>query len=725
MDSKSITAKKTWQSFYFCAAYGAIAWTVYAIIESLFLILLPWLIKAGYLYRPYHWGFTALLFVIYPAVGFILGGLSGLSLRVFEGGIPSIKKVPPTILFSVISIFTVILSFDINLIHNRTSDTSVLHLLFLLSISFLLMVGLLAITLSSVWFTKLRFFANPWTINIVLIGLPWLTLEYLSSSSREAILSFSLNYLAAVFLFSYFVQKIIPALQIGRTSTSEFVSPAKYLLKLVPIVFIVLGIIFFLHQKPIVSAPESRSSLIKEDLPNVILLTMDTVRADHLSIYGYERETSPNLKQLSQESTLYKWAIASGDMTLPTHASIFTGMYARQHGSHFSKIFPSGKPLSNKLLTIAEILSERGYLTMGVVANKGYLSRHFGMDQGFQYYDVRLPVPFLASTPPFYLRRSIRDALTHFVPRSLYDMTTRRAEEINREVFSLLNKLQEYDKPFFLFINYMDAHNPYIPPPPFDELYPGKNESFTSTDYYKLYDSVMALERKPTSKEYNHLISQYDGGIAYIDFNIGKLIERLKELGLYDNSLIIITSDHGEVFGERDLFNHAVSVYQDQIYIPLIIKYPHVNEGSIVNNTVSVVDLMPTIVDVLGHKVPGDIQGQSLFQPEYRNSKVIISESFPSGDMLKRHTRFNRIERAIFSGPYKFISTTAGKKELYNLLEDPNEENNLYNMEDSIAIELESKLNKWIKETAVESESTKTVLGKDAIERLKALGYVH
>jgi len=269
----------------------------------------------------------------------------------------------------------------------------------------------------------------------------------------------------------------------------------------------------------------------------------------------------------------------------------------------------------------------------------------------------------------------------------------------------------------------MDAHDPYIPPPPFDNLFPGKSKNFDLDRYHKLVTEVLKLERKVTGEEYRHLVSQYDGGIAYIDFCIGKLIARLKKLGLYENCLIIIMSDHGEAFGERDLINHGVSVYQDQIHVPLIIKYPNIRENVVVNETVSLCDLMPTILDVLGFEMPGKVDGESILKLELSKSREVVSESFPEGGMADMHIKFRRIERALFSGPLKFVNSTAGKREVYDLSRDLNEKENLYNGKDSLSKELEARLNQWLKDTKEESSST-IQLGKGAIERLKSLGYI-
>jgi len=277
--------------------------------------------------------------------------------------------------------------------------------------------------------------------------------------------------------------------------------------------------------------------------------------------------------------------------------------------------------------------------------------------------------------------------------------------------------------PFFLFINYMDAHTPYLPPHPFDTLYPGKDEGFSWDDYPTFKKGVMALKRKITQKEHRHLVSQYDGGIASLDFHLGKLIARLKELGLYENSLIIITSDHGETFGERNLLGHGVSVYQDQVYVPLIIKYPNVNKKIVVNKFVSPIDIMPTILDVLGYEVPEYVQGLSLTKLESWNARTVIAESFPKGSLLTLPPGFNRVERAIFFWPFKFILSTAGKRELYDLSKDPDEKNNLYRPDDETSRRLEMSLNHWLKTVSAETGSP-AKLNKETLDHLKALGYV-
>ncbi|NOY38663.1 MAG: sulfatase, partial [Nitrospirae bacterium] len=421
---------------------------------------------------------------------------------------------------------------------------------------------------------------------------------------------------------------------------------------------------------------DSALSLQGSDKPNVILITMDTVRADHLSVYGYERDTTPNLKRLAEVSSLYSNAISTSDITLPSHASIFTGLYPTSHGAHHIFNTPSDddiadgfanwprtpKPLADKFNTLAEILAEKGYSTMAVVANPGYLHYYYNLNQGFNYYDYRSPVIFLGNlvgkVRPFYLRQTIHDFIAWSIPAPDRDNAYIRADGINKVVFSLMDKAKEKDDRFFMFINYMDAHAEYAPPAPYDRLFPGKDETFTLAQFRDLEHQVSKLERDITVKEQQHIVSQYDGGIAYEDFHIGQLIARLKKAGLYDNTLIIVTSDHGEAFGERKQIEHGTSVYQEQVHVPLIIKYPHSNRRTVIDKYVSGVDLMPTVLDVLGYAIPGDIQGISLLKSEeIDKNRSVISESFPDRRKLILNKRFHRIERAIFSDSMKFITS--------------------------------------------------------------------
>ncbi len=719
------------------AKYGAVVWAVYAIIEWMFSSLLPWIIKPNCDYIPKHWGFTILLFIIYPVIGLIIGGLAGMGIQLVSKRIQFLQRVQTSILAPVIVIFTIILIFNINLAYqylNNPMSAPGLPFYFLLLPLFISLLMILGLVLVVTYNTNSRWFAvcvNPWAVSFLLLGITGASREIVNSHSLKMkvglIVIALIGYPVATLLATFLIRKIFGMRQVSGSTENVAVSPARPLIFLVPTILFIIGVSLFLKQDTIHSIQDSKSLSRNVENPNVILIVMDTVRADHMSVYGYRRDTTPNLKKLSDESTLFTRAIAASDMTLSTHASIFTGMYARQHGAHYDPPeHTGGRPLSDNLHTIAEILSEKGYSTMGVVSNHGYLSYKFNMNQGFHYYDQRLPVPFLGigGIQKHYIIGGVRDILTLFSPPFIFDQWFRNAEEINSKAFTLLDKVKKDNTPFFLFVNYMDAHEPYIPPAPYDTLYSGKLKRFTTARYYSLEREVMHFKQQITDKERNHVLSQYDGGIAYIDFNISKLITKLKEDGLYKNTIIIITSDHGEAFGEKNLLGHGVSVYQDQVYVPLIIKYPNANKKCVVNELVSSVDIMPTILDLVGNTLSKELYGQSLLKFESVESRSVISESFPNAKLTKHYTRFDRVERAIFSDSHKLITSTAGKKEIYDLSVDPNEESNLYNStEDRVSSNLAGMLDQYLKDV-VPSTSTSPGVDNKTLEHLKALGYV-
>ncbi len=741
MDTKTKGPQSVRESMYTGAVYGVIAWMIYAVVEYFFSALLPWIMKPSHTYIPVHRAFTLLLFVIYPVTGLILGALSGLCLRAAAKANLSSEKTEAS-MFGSSATLTVVLIFNVNLLYIWLfTGYDPLPLLPSFGISIILLLALVVSIASPLWYGRLRFLTNPWTVAIALFGiLPWVMYEPLRHQTKTVMAIAALVYPIVVFLISLIFHKIAA----GRATP---VSPARAMAFLIPVYCLVFVTGLFLEQTPLRTGLKVESSLKDPDRPNVILITMDTVRADHLSLYGYERDTTPNLRKLAEESTLYNQSIATSDITLPSHASIFTGLYARSNGSHHFFRTPTDEdmanhfanwpatplPLADKFTTLAEILFGKGYSTMAVVANPGYLDYHYNLNQGFNFYDYRSPVIFLGNVVgtvnPFYLRQTIHNLISWIIPASGRDNTYRRAGEINEVVFSLIDKAKKENNSFFMFINYMDAHTPYDPPAPYYLLFPGKDETFTEEHYREMEREVSELRREITVKERQHLVSQYDGGIAYEDYHIGNLIARLKESGMYDNSLIIVTSDHGEVFGDRNYIGHGNSVYQSEVRVPLVIKYPQSSRKAVVDEFVSGVDLMPTVLDVFGYEIPGDIQGSSLLKPEDLYKRKVISESFPDRNKLSFHKRFHRIERAIFSGTDKFVGSTSGKQELYDLSKDPEEKEDIFNADDSVSRNIKAELDQWLEDVKEElpskegSDSYKAP-DKAVLDRLKALGYV-
>jgi arylsulfatase A-like enzyme len=432
-----------------------------------------------------------------------------------------------------------------------------------------------------------------------------------------------------------------------------------------------------------------------------------------MGIYGYGRQNTPRLQEFLKTSTVYTKAIASAPITLSSHASMFTGLYPQSHGAYLSR------PLVPQIPTLAQILTSSGYRTSAVVANKYYLRREFHTLHGFHIKQRLVPMNLVYPGHDYLLRNRLRDVLRIGAVIRDLDNDSVTSDEINRDAFATLDEFRQENAPFFLFLNYMDAHVPYLPSPPYNKLYPGLDLGFTSRDYNQTAAEVNGLNRplKPAARA--HLVSQYDGAIAELDERMQELMDRLKANGEFDRTMIIITSDHGEAFGDRNLLFHNTSVYEDQVHIPLLVKYPGQHDAEKVDVTVSNVDLMPTVLKVAGLAMPTGLEGADL-----RNippDRVVVAET-RGNEML--YPRFRRTEWALYSGKFKMIYSTDGSRELYDLSADPGERQNLYKIDAPITVELRDKLVDWSRRTLPRYLEVGPA-NRFVDERLKSLGYAH
>jgi arylsulfatase A-like enzyme len=312
----------------------------------------------------------------------------------------------------------------------------------------------------------------------------------------------------------------------------------------------------------------------------------------------------------------------------------------------------------------------------------------------------------------------VRNLLASCLEPWQYDAIFRRAEEINDAGLTVLDRENAQHHKFFLFLSYMDAHAPYLPARSFATLYPGRDFKVTARHYPAMERQVLSGKRALTESERPHVISQYDGGIAYMDACLGTLIEQLKQRGLYDNTLLIITSDHGEAFGERAIMGHGLSVYQNEVHVPLIVKYPRSTAEEEISDPVSPVDLVPTILDVLGYGVPKGVQGHSLRGPVHD----VMSESFVQPFVSKWNPKYLKADQAIVSGSMKFVESSTGTKELYDLSRDPNELHNLLPGGPESA--LEAKLVEFMQAARGSKKFQQPQVGSKTLENLKSLGYL-
>jgi|SRR5579864_48254 len=339
--------------------------------------------------------------------------------------------------------------------------------------------------------------------------------------------------------------------------------------------------------------------------PNVLLIVMDTVRADSLGMYGYARDTSPNLARWAQKGIRFDLAMSPAPWTFPSHCSIMTGQWPSTLNAHWQKVLDTAYP------TLAEFLAARGYLTAGFAANTFWCSYESGMDRGFAHYED-YPVTartVLGSTLPG------RWILKNLASRGYYGVKwvlsqSRDARGINHAFLDWLTQERKVSRPFFAFLNYLDAHEPFLPPEDQRPHFGLRPESGGENRMLLEYWDRDKLELSKRDVELAR--DSYDNCIAALDRQVGALLDELEKRGILRDTLVIITSDHGEQFGEHGVFNHGFSLYGHEVHVPLLIISAFAPTGQTVSEPVSLRDLAATIVDVSGLAAGSPFPGRSL-----------------------------------------------------------------------------------------------------------------
>jgi len=433
--------------------------------------------------------------------------------------------------------------------------------------------------------------------------------------------------------------------------------------------------------------------------PSVLLVVLDTVRADHLSLYGYERKTTPHLDHFAERAWVFEDVTMPADMTLSGHASLFTGRYVYHHGAQEV----SGR-LDASAVTLAELLSHAGYTTAAVVANCGWLDSRHGLAQGFAFYDARCGVSPFAGSRGALLKSSVLDELRRVLFPEQATWRWRSAEDITDEALRLWEQLAHGPRPLFLFVNYMDVHRPIQPPGSYATLFPGRDPSF------RMMEDWSRAERQgvASAAQRRHLVSQYDGALRYLDAQLQRLLVRS------GGALVVVTADHGEGFGDGHGFGHGRSVYQDVVGVPLVIRQPEQQEGRRLRMPVSGVDVLPSVLAALDLPLPTqlEVDGRSLATGAADGARTLISESYsPKG----------RTAMALRRGSLKVISRAGAAPELYDLREDPGELHDLAAAGAALPLDLRTALAKL----RYSREPTERP-GLDPRERkrLQALGYL-
>jgi arylsulfatase A-like enzyme len=363
---------------------------------------------------------------------------------------------------------------------------------------------------------------------------------------------------------------------------------------------------------------------------NVLLISLDTLRADHLSCYGYKRSTSPRIDQVAKEGVLFENVVAASNWTVPSHMSLLTSLYPSAHGvENESMCLGEGVP------TLAQVLENHGYTTAAFVTGD-MLNHGYGFQRGFQLYDdftAKLMCKMNLFEDHAANKAGLNDVPTDHVITNLAALWLR----------------QHRQEKFFLFLHYWDCHADYIPPPPYDRQfdpgYTGKENG------RRIYERQREIEARFAPRDFAHLIALYDGEIAHTDDHVGQVVRLLRDMGLARKTLLIIVSDHGEGFLEHGMVTHGNSLFEELIHVPLILRLPGViPPGRRIKENVSQVDLMPTVLGLLGIAPPPGLQGIDL-SAACRGlgglpDRVIFSEAAAPR---------NPSTRAARCGPYKLI----------------------------------------------------------------------
>ena len=436
-------------------------------------------------------------------------------------------------------------------------------------------------------------------------------------------------------------------------------------------------------------------SLSKHQIPRgIILISLDTLRADHLGIYGYHRNTSPSIDAFSNESVVFDRAVVQSPFTLPSHMSIMTSLHPSSHG-----VLTKDNRLADELVTLAELLREGGYKT-AAFTDGAFMKGDYGFKQGFDIYDG-----------------DKRIGIARILPK------VKKWLEENKS------------KPFLLFIHCYDIHDPYTPPAPYNTIF----HDFTyAGNFVPSTENMQAAAWRGmgvSDEDLHHIKALYDGGIRYTDDKIGEFLSYLQEAGLQDNSLIIITSDHGEEFREHGSFLHWKLYFRPNLHVPLIMHMPNYPKKKItIRELVQSIDILPTILDVAHLPPHSNAQGRTLLPMIKRNSTFLgrfwvhLLHSFSKDENTS--IAIDSIKNiphhfSIISDCYQLIyNIKSGSIQLFDLRNDPLAQNNITNNHKTTVKQLLSKLNQ-INNALPRYKTSTFILDAETREQLETLGYIN
>ena len=666
------------------ALAGAVAMAVFGTVEIWFTELLSWVFHRG-AFAPLDGGFAFVLFLLYPIAGGLAAALITFAARAL-GLTPDGRAIGAAVVLAI---------------HGacRTPHLAGGTLVLVGSLNALLFAVAGAALLGAVSFRRgeqLGFLTGPWTGALLLCAPAWVMTDLAADASR-------------------FVRAIGFSAAAGAIVAVAFRTARGHER---PRVFVAASGVAMVVTLAAISrvGPDPPREAVKTNAtprargPNVLFVTLDTVRADHLSLYGYPRDTTPHLKRFAESATVYAQAIAPSNMTLATHASLFTGLAASEHRAHYDEARPAGRPLGTAMPTLAEIFVKRGYDVSSVAGNYGFFGKGFGLDRGFPWVDARPR----RSTLGVISAGSVRGAFRGILCRSLglwpeTDTRARAAEEITDLAIGRIDRARAVGRPYFLFVNYFDAHERALVPPPWAGSFSAPPGRPTGALFDALLREMNRTGRVAlASRDREDLVARYDETLAYVDASLDRLLAHAAGREEDEDTLIVVTSDHGEAWGEHGAIGHGSSAYQEQVWVPLVVRRPRQRVKSVVGAPVGLAGLFALVT--------GDAD-------ELRAEEPVVSESFP----LVRTAEKPGVRggRALFSGNDKLIRGSDGRVELYETRKDPGERHDVAGSPGSAdAVSgMAAMLDRWIA-AHPPVRSPETPESREDRARLRALGYL-
>jgi uncharacterized sulfatase len=509
--------------------------------------------------------------------------------------------------------------------------------------------------------------------------------------------------------------------------------------------------------------------------PHILFIILDTLRRDHLGVYGDMRRTSPFLDEFAQNATIFDRAISPAQWTIPAHASLFTGTYPGTHGLH-----QAYQRLSGSHPTLAEILQVAEYHTVAFCNNPllGILETDLqrGFDHFFNYagatpdrpVDMRRSAARRAAAANLrQLARRISNEFAHsdflfrmslspaFVP--IWSRLVNFKGNTTQSLDDLLSYWQQHhaggaEKPLFTYLNLMGAHTPYRPPQQYlDAIAPDLKRDKQAFRFMAQHNAdglgwISPPDAPLADWQQYTLDSFYAAEIAYQDFYLGRLLNGLKQAGILDNTLVIISADHGEGHGDHGFNGHSFVVYQELVHVPLIVHYPaHFPAGKRVQTGVSTRRIFHTILEAAGVKPPLDesdpnanISGLSLLnavngRPDTENG-IVYSEAFPPVNLLNilernipetvTQLQLAQVRRGVYAENYKLAVVGNQVEQLFDVASDPAETHNIAAEQPQAVQQLQRQLEQFVTQSPEETPSTQTDVSDEVLANLRALGYV-